>query len=124
MKAMKAMKSWLSNESGNVESALVLIPLLLLVLSTLQIAMAVYSRQLGNNLVQSAVVQSGLYSANGSSPIAIMATLGITSAAGLNLDGGGTFYLGAIHHQIPSLTPLLPNGDSFTSVGASLGEGP
>ena len=123
LKGLKQFKRYLSDERGNVESALVLVPLLVLVLSTLQIGMGVLSRNVASNKTQSEVVQSGLISPDGRSPMAAMSSLGLTSAAGLTLSGGGTLYVGAKRVQLPSLTPLLPQGDSFTSVGVALGEG-
>jgi hypothetical protein len=112
------------DESGAVESALVLLPLLILVLSILQIACGVLNRDLAASGTQSVVTRSGLYSPDGSTPFARMANNGITSAVGLALSGGGTLYLGERQFHLPGITPLLVQGESFASIGASLGENP
>lgn len=125
-----------SDDSGTVESALVLIPLLILALSTLQLASGVLGRQIAGNQVQSAVTQSGLYSpsalgaqagvsAQGAgSPFDQMRSRGIGAATGLQLSGGGQLLIGEKRTQLPVITPLLPGGDSFASVGVTIGEGP
>ena len=123
MRKVNAAQKFLRSESGNVESALVLVPLLVLVLSVLQIGMGVLSRNAASNRTQSAVVQSSLFNPDGQSALSMMPTFGITSGTGLTLSGGGTLYIGAQKNLLPSLTPLLPSGDSFTSVVVSLGEG-
>lgn len=120
---MSTRQKFFGDESGNVESALVLVPLLILVLSVLQIGIGVLSRNVASNRTQSAVVQSGLFNPDGRSAISLMPTFGINAGTGLTLSGGGTLYIGAQKNTLPSLTPLLPAGDSFTSVGVSLGEG-
>lgn len=120
---MTVVSKLFKDEDGNVESALVLVPLLILVLSVLQIGMGVLSRNAASNRTQSAVVQSGLFNPDGRSALSMMPTFGINSGTGLTLSGGGTLYIGVQKNLLPSLTPLLPSGDSFTSVGVSLGEG-
>ncbi len=117
------LHSFLSDESGTVESALVLIPLLILVLSTLQIAGGVLGRQVANNRIQSKVVQSGLYSNGSSGPIDLMRASGVEAATGLSLSGGGQLLIGEERTHLPAITPLLPQGDDFASVGVTLGEG-
>ena len=116
--------SFLKDEGGTVESALVLVPLMILILSILQIALGVLSRNIASNSTQSVITQSGLYSSSGTSPLIAMSSQGIISSILIPLTGGGALYMGEQHHQIPSLTPLLPHGDSFNSFGASIGEGP
>jgi len=119
----RGVRSFIHDEGGTVESALVLIPLLILILSILQISLGVLSRDVVGNKTQSAVVQSGLTSFDSQSSPAGISSSGMTSMAGLTLSGGGTLYIGTEKNTLPSLTPILPNGDSFTSIGVSLGEG-
>ena len=119
----RGVRSFINDEGGTVESALVLIPLLILILSILQISLGVLSRDVVGNKTQSAVVQSGLISFDGQSSPTEISSSGMTSVAGLTLSGGGTLYIGTEKNTLPSLTPILPNGDSFTSIGVSLGEG-
>jgi hypothetical protein len=114
---------FLFDESGTVESALVLVPLLVLVLSTLQIAGGVLGRQVANNRIQSKVVQSGLYTNGSSDPFDLMRASGIDAATGLSLTGGGQLLIGQERTHLPAITPLLPQGDNFASVGVTLGEG-
>lgn len=111
------------DERGTVESALVLLPLMILVLSVLQIALGVLSRGVAGNSTQSAVIKSSLFSPNGASPLVLMRAEGVTRSSEIPLAGGGTLFLGETDNKAPSLTPLLPRGDYFTSVGISVGEG-
>jgi hypothetical protein len=120
-------ESWqrrLRDESGTVESALVLVPLLVLVLSILQIAAGVLGRQVASNRVQSTVVQSGLRTATIGNPFEFMKANGIDAATGLSLTGGGQLLIGEEQSHLAAITPLLPRGDNFASVGVTLGEGP
>ena len=117
-------RSLLHDESGTVESALVLLPLLILLLSVLQIAVGVFNREIAASNTQSVVTRSGLYSPDGSTPFQRMASEGITSAAGLSLSGGGTLFVGEQQVHLPGITPILPQGESFSSTGVSIGENP
>ena len=109
-----------SCDRGNVESALTLIPLMILFLTVTQVCISVYSRTVQNQMVQGAVayaamgstqVSGGLGSSNWSSaPIA------------LPLPGGGSILVGERVNHNPTLTPLLPGGDSFTSTGIAIQE--
>lgn len=123
MKPSKGVRGILSDESGTVESALVLVPLLILVLSTLQVSAGVLGRQVAGSRVQSKVVQSGLYTDGSRSPFDLMRASGIEAATGLALSGGGELLIGEERSHIPAITPLLPQGDNFASVGVALGEG-
>ena len=111
------------DESGSIESALVLVPLLILVLSILQIAVGVLNRDVAASSTQSIVNRSGLYSSDAGTPFQRMAQDGMTSAAGLQLSGGGTLYVGQRQFQLPGITPLLAQGETFSSTGVSVGEG-
>ncbi len=117
-------RSLLHDESGTVESALVLLPLLILLLSVLQIAVGVFNREIAAGNTQSVVTRSGLYSPDGSTPFQRMASEGITSTAGLSLSGGGTLFVGERQVHLPGITPILPQGETFSSTGVSIGENP
>jgi hypothetical protein len=119
----RKIRARIADQTGTVESALVLIPLMVLVLSILQISIGVLSRNIANNKTQSAVMQSGLYAEGGSTAQSNMSSYGLTSSSAFTLSGGGTVYVGAQRNSLPSLTPLLPGGDAFTSVGVTVGEG-
>ena len=112
------------DEQGNVESALVLLPLMILVLSILQIGMGVLNREVGSTSVQSVVNKSSLFSPSGRDPLILMGSQGLTEVSAIPLTGGGELYLGKRVDTSPSLTPLLPGGDSFTSSGIAIGENP
>ena len=112
----------MADERGSVESALVLLPLMILVLSILQIAMGVLHRDLGDASAQSSVIKSTLYSPLGRSPLTLMSSQGLTHLSAVPLSGGGNIYIGKRVERSPSLTPLLPEGDNFFSTGIAIGE--
>ena len=112
----------MADERGNVESALVLLPLMILVLSILQIAMGVLNRDLSGSSTQSSVIKSTLYSPMGISPLTLMRDEGLGEISGIPLSGGGAIYVGKRVERSPSLTPLLPRGDTFVSAGIAIGE--
>jgi hypothetical protein len=113
----------LGNEEGSVESALVLIPLMVLVLSALQIALGVLNRDVAGSNAQSSINKSALYSPTGPSPLTTLQSDGFSQASALALAGGGNLYLAERELNSPSLTPLLPGGDKFTITGLAIGEG-
>ena len=102
------------DERGNVESALTLIPLMLLFLSVLQICISVYSRDTYSQITQGAVAFSamgdGASQSWSSNPIA------------LPLPGGGSVLVGQREQSVPTVTPLLPSGDSFNTTGIAVQE--
>jgi len=120
---MKVKSHLIHDESGSIESALVLVPLLILILSILQIAVGVLNRDLAASATQSVVNRSGLYSPDGGTPFQRMAQDGLTSAAGMQLSGGGTLFVGQRQFHLPGITPLLAQGETFSSTGVSVGEG-
>jgi hypothetical protein len=103
-----------SNERGNIESALTLIPLMLLFLSVLQICISVYSRETYSQITQGAVAFAAMgdpsSQAWSSNPIA------------LPLPGGGSVLVGEREIKVPTISPLLPVGDSFASTGVAVQE--
>jgi len=120
---IQEIRALIADQTGTVESALVLIPLMVLALSILQISVGVLTRNIANNKTQSVVTQSGLYEEGGSTAQSNMSSYGLTSSSAFTLSGGGTVYVGSQRNTLPSLTPLLPGGDAFTSVGVTFGEG-
>ncbi len=101
-------------EEGNIESALTLIPLMILFLSVLQICISVYSRDTYSQFTQGAVafaaMGDGTSETWSSNPIA------------LPLPGGGSVLVGQREIENPAITPLLPAGDSFLTTGIAVQE--
>jgi hypothetical protein len=116
-------RRWITHfkgESGNVESALVLIPLMILFLSVAQIGLSVYARTTIGEANQGRVAYAAL---------GVPQLPGITSELNsgqppiaLPLPGGGSILVGERATRIPAMTPLLPSGDSFGSTGISVQE--
>ena len=116
--------SWLSrNESGNVESAMVLIPLMILVLSVLQIAASVMGRTIGGNFAQSQISRTGLYS-DGQflAPLNPPTSLMDSKSSRVQLPGGGAILTLSQTHKVPLLTPLLASNDKFNATGIVIDE--
>jgi hypothetical protein len=109
------MKKHLFCERGNVESALTLIPLMILFLSVLQVGIGVYSRMTVEQSVQSFVAVSAM----GLVPDGPKLSTGVLS---IPLPGGGSLLTGSNHTLIPSITPLLPSGDQIESTGIAVQE--
>ncbi len=123
MSDSEAKRKWLRDlqaEDGNVESALVLIPLMILFLTVAQIGLAAYSRTTAGELSQGAVA----YSAMGI-PQSLSTQSGSKSTQtliALPLPGGGSILVGQEETRLPSITPLLPAGDNFDSTGIAVQE--
>ena len=117
-------------EKGTIEPALVLIPLMLLVLSTLQIAGGVYARATSSFNVQSKLYESALFSSDSSgdgksaSSVSDAPSDQPIRVERIQLPGGGTLLLGQSINQLPSVTPLLPEGDNYSSYPISVSEEP
>jgi len=109
------MRKYLGGERGNVESALTLIPLMILFLSVLQLGIGVYSRISVEQSVQSFVAVSAMGLVPDRTPI----TAGVVS---IPLPGGGSLLTGTDQTHIPSITPLLPSGDQIKSTGVAVQE--
>ena len=108
------------SESGNVESALVLIPLMILFLSVAQIGISVYARTTISEVNQGNVANTamGIRELMGKSTVSELARQPIA----LPLPGGGSILVEQWRAKLPSITPLLPGGDSFGSSGISVQE--
>ena len=123
MRVTEAEPSWfhkLKAEAGNVESALVLIPLMILFLTVAQIGLAAYSRTTSGEISQGGVA----YSAMGITkpPSGKSGSKSTQSLIALPLPGGGSILVGQVETHDPSITPILPAGDSFSSTGIAVQE--
>jgi hypothetical protein len=108
------------DESGNLESALTLIPLMILLLSVLQFCIGVYSRDTAGETTQGAVA----YAAMGTANPANLSPSNVWSSGpiALPLPGGGSLLVGEKVNSNPSITPLLPGGDIFNTAGIAVQE--
>ena len=108
------------NDVGNVESALTLIPLMILFLTVAQVGISVYSRSVNDQKTQGAVA----YAAMGSNLIPNFGANSPWSSPliALPLPGGGSVLVGERAIRTPGVTPLLPGGESFTSTGIAVQE--
>ena len=105
-----------------------LIPLLLLVLSTLQIAEGVYARATTSFHSQATLYDRALFDSDSGAAGATADNEVISatdkSVSEFGLPGGGVFLVGEEKHQLPSVTPLLPGGDSFRTHSIVISENP
>lgn len=107
------------SEKGTVESALVLIPTVLLFLSVLQIAASVLGRGVAVNMLQGEVSREALLGSNNLS--ASTDSLG-TDFGRIALPGGGTIIVGSKKIALPKLTPLIISQDKFLASGIAIDE--
>jgi hypothetical protein len=107
-------------ERGNVESALTLIPLMILFLTVTQVCISVYSRTTQSQMTQGAVA----YAAMGSSQLSggLGSENWSSAPIALPLPGGGSILVGERVHHNPTIAPFLPGGDVFTSTGIAIQE--
>ena len=115
----------LVSERGNVESALTVIPLMVLFLTVLQLGVGVFGRITIDQLAQGGVARQAMGINNSQS----LTTEGFLSHANpavgitaIPLPGGGALDFGIATNVIPSVTPLLPGGDRITSSGLAVQE--
>ena len=108
------------NDVGNVESALTLIPLMILFLTVAQVGISVYARSVNDQKTQGAVA----YAAMGSNQVLNFGADSPWSSPliALPLPGGGSVLVGERANRTPGVTPLLPGGESFTSTGIAVQE--
>ena len=114
-------------DRGNIESALTLIPLLLLFLAVSQMGISVYSRNANNQRTQGAVAYAAMGTAAMGSTQTPLDLRGnespwITPPVALPLPGGGSVLVEVRRIQNPTLTPFLPGGESFLSTGVAVQE--
>ena len=96
------------------ESVMVMIPLLITFLSVLQISTGVMSRTVSSNVVQGAVAQVAITPQPDS-----QSSLHPTQ---IELPGGGTLTIGSQQIHKPSVSPLLPGGDTYEATGVAINE--
>ena len=128
----------LASERGNVESALTLIPLMILFLAVTQVCLSVYTRDTFGEITQGAVAYSAMGSAQlaggqggqggsagqgGQGGLSGLSGQEWSSALiALPLPGGGSVLVGQRQIHNPALTPFLPGGDLFTATGVAVQE--
>jgi len=118
------------DERGNVESSLVLIPLMILFLSVAQIGLSVYSRNITGNLAQGQVAYQAIGDANANSgatnPLGSFEKSVVdpnsSSTIEMPLPGGGSVLVEEQTIKAPVITPLLPQGDVFKVQGIAVQE--
>ena len=108
---------FIKSERGTVESALVMIPTVILFLSVLQIAASVLGRGVAVNDLQGEISRIALY--NDGAPINPSASIHISR---IPLPGGGNIIVGKEESSIPKLTPLIINQDRFVVTGIAIDE--
>jgi hypothetical protein len=109
----------LQSQVGTVESALVLIPTILLFLSVLQIAASVLGRGVAVNELQGEVSREALLGSN--SLISTNQYLGLEPER-ISLPGGGEIIVGSKKVAVVKLTPLLIFQDQFLVKGIAIDE--
>ena len=117
-------------ESGNVESILILIPLMILFLSVMQLTVGVYGRLTAAQQTQGAVafaamgLSAGLPGANSPNASGISSSPPRWSSPliAMPLPGGGSVLVGTRETTSPTISPLLPLGDHFFSTGIAVQE--
>jgi hypothetical protein len=117
-------------ESGSVESILILIPLMILFLSVMQLTVGVYGRLTTAQQTQGAVafaamgLSAGVAGANNPDNSGISGSLPHWSSPliAMPLPGGGSVLVGTRETTSPTISPLLPLGDHFFSTGIAVQE--
>ena len=100
----------LLSQSGTVESALVLIPTILLFLSVLQIAASVLGRGVAVNELQGEISRQALLGADSVNSTNQYSGLDLGRQA---LPGGGEIIVGSKKVSVAKLTPMLLFQDQF-----------
>ena len=109
----------IKSQVGTVESALVLIPIILLFLSVLQIAASVLGRGVAVNELQGEVSREALL---GSNSVNSTNQNSGTEISRLSLPGGGQIIVGSKKVSVAKLTPLLLFQDQFLVNGIAIDE--
>lgn len=102
-----------------MESALVLIPTVLLFLSVLQIAASVLGRGIAINQLQGEISRDGLLGSN--AHVSTNDLVG-TNINRVSLPGGGAILVGSKIFSITKLTPLIISQDKFLVSGIAIDE--
>jgi hypothetical protein len=95
---------------GNIESALTIVPVMLLFLSVLQLGTISLSRVVFTGVSDEVATQQSFQSFDSSHD---------ENSTAVPLPSQGELIIERNAHQIPSITPLLPQGDSFSTTGMS-----
>jgi hypothetical protein len=109
----------LLSQSGTVESALVLIPTILLFLSVLQIAASVLGRGVAVNELQGEISREALLDSNSVNSSDQSPGLALSRHV---LPGGGEIIVGSKKVSVAKLTPLLLFQDQFLAKGIAIDE--
>jgi hypothetical protein len=111
--------SIIRSEVGTVESALVLIPTVLLFLSVLQIAAGVLGRGIAINELQGEISREGLIGSNALAPSSNSINPDMNR---VSLPGGGTIIVGSKVFSVSKFTPLIFLQDKFLVRGIAIDE--
>ena len=95
---------------GNIESALTMLPVMILFLSVLQLGASSLGRVVYTGVSDELATQQSFQSFDSSHD---------TNSTLLPLDSQGVLIIERNAHTIPSFSPLLPEGDSFYTTGMS-----
>ena len=111
------------SDRGNLESALTLIPLMILFLTVAQVGISVYAKGILSQTTQGAVAYAAMGATTLQSEL-VPGTLGAAAWSAppiaLPLPGGGSILVGQRQMKSPIVTPLLPAGLSFNSTGVAV----
>lgn len=119
-KARFIKSKYFLDESGNVESALVIIPLMILFLTIAQLALGVYARDSSGEIAQGATAFEAMGQTQQQGvPLSNTLNSGLIA---MPLPGGGSILVGQLKSDQPAVSPLLPNGDNFQSTGIAVQE--
>ncbi len=118
---------FIHEESGNLESALVLIPTMILFLSVLQIAIAALLHGYAINDAQGTLSRSALLASahnsaqsnnslmpNSSGNSNLSGGASVYSTERIPLPGNGNLLVGTLTRKLPIITPLLPFAPELT----------
>ena len=119
LKQILKAREFLNDEIGTVESALVMIPTVLLFLSVLQIATSVLGRGIAVNTLQGDISREALL---GSTLLSQSSDLVGTLISRSPLPGGGSIIIGKRKSVLPKISPLILRNDSFISIGIAVDE--
>jgi hypothetical protein len=124
MKLMHKFFGLLRDESGSVETGLVLIPVMLLFLSVLQLPASTLARvAFASKLQSDTYVQSFVDTGSGAYSINLNRSKSVEGPTELlPMPGGGELVVKNRRVVTPPITPLLIGGDQFNSVGISVNE--
>jgi hypothetical protein len=111
---LKTYAGILKGDRGAVESALVLIPTLLLFLGILQISGSALARMNASNATQGQVSRIALLDSQETTD-----GLSVTSEP---LPGGGEVVVGTRNETGPAIFPMIIGSDAFTSTGIAINE--